>query len=281
MRTEFCERLGLPRDRPYLLYVCSSGFIAEDEAVWIQRWLGRLRESGLPELGDVPVLVRPHPQKRLFRDGSRGRRLANVPGVVIHPAEGEQVVTEDAVADYFDAIHHSAAVVGVNTTAMIEAAFAGRGVYTLLSKRYDEAQERMPHFAHLRRAGGGLIHATDRPPEHAQALARALRGEDAEESAQRAQAFLADFIRPHGLDQPATPLLADALESLASSPRREPERVTDPSQEWLDRIAADLEPIFHIRRGRSIGVRRTKSRSPRRKPDREQVPAPRVRRRGR
>jgi hypothetical protein len=269
-RPEFSERLGLPPDRPYLLYVCSSGFIAEDEAAWIGRWLGRLRQSGIPELADVAVLVRPHPQKRLFGDGSR-RRLETAPGVVIHPPEGEQAVTDDAITRYYDAIYHSAAVVGINTSAMIEGAIAGRGVYTLLSKRYGETQEGMPHFAHLRRAGGGLVHATDRPEEHARALALAVRGEDAAESAERARAFLADFIRPHGLDQPAAPLLVDALESLASTPRRAPQRVPDSPQDWLDRVAADLEPIFHIRSGRSIGARRTKGRSRRRKPEKEDV----------
>ena len=270
-RSAFCEQLGLPADRPYLLYVCSSGFIAEDEAVWIPRWLGRLRESGIPELRDVAVLVRPHPQKRLFRDGSRGRRLATIPGVVIHPPEGEHVITEGALARYYDAIHHSAAIVGINTSAMIEGAILGRGVYTLLSRRYSETQEGMPHFAHLRSAGGGLVHATDRPMEHAEALARAVRGDAAAESAERARAFLSSFIRPHGLDRPAAPLLVDALESLASIPRRAPERAPDPPQDWLDRIAADLEPIFHIRRGRTIGEPRPKDRLRRRKAENQDV----------
>jgi hypothetical protein len=263
-RREFCERVGLPPDRPYLLYVCSSGFIAEDEAVWIPRWFRRLRQSGLPELKDVALLVRPHPQKRLFAAGSSAGRLASLPNVVVHPPEGELPVTEDAIAAYYDAIHHSAAVVGINTSAMIEAALAGRGVYTLLARRFSETQEGMPHFGHLRRAGGGLVHATDQPEEHARALARAVSGEDADESRRRAHAFLAEFIRPHGLDQPAARLLVDALESLASM-RRAPEPVPDPPQEWLDRLAADLEPMFHIRRGRSIRAPRTKAPSGHRK----------------
>ena len=243
------------------MYVCSSGFIAEDEAAWIPRWLRRLRQSGLPELRDVALLVRPHPQKRLFAGDSRGRRLAGLPDVVVHPPDGEMAVTDDAIAAYYDAIHHSAAVVGINTSAMIEAALAGRGVYTLLSRRYSETQEGMPHFGHLRRAGGGLVHATDRPEEHAWALARAVSGADADESRSRAQAFLSAFVRPHGLDQPAAPRLVEALESLAMAPRRAAETVPDPPQEWLDRLAADLEPIFHIRRRRSIGAARTKARS--------------------
>jgi hypothetical protein len=255
-RSEFCARLGLPADRPYLLYVCSSGFIAPEEAGWILRWIERLRASQLRELVDVPVLIRPHPRNRLLNGSSEARRLSTSDGVLIHPPEGEMAVDDVMLADYFDAIYHSSAVVGVNTSAMIEAAFAGRGVYSLLGPRYRESQDGMPHFVHLRRAGGGLVHVTSDPQEHAAMLVQALRGEGAADAADRARAFLADFIRPHGLDQPATPLLVDAIESLASRLRVRAERAPDIPQEWLDQLAAELEPVFHIRRGRSIGTRR-------------------------
>jgi hypothetical protein len=263
-RAEFCLSLGLPPDRPFLLYVCSSGFIAPDEAKWIPRWLSTIRESGLPELADVPVLIRPHPQKPLLA-GDGGKRLADLPHVVVHPPHGELAITEAAISDYYEAIHHSAAVVGITTSAMIDASLAGRGVYSLLSRRYRESQDGLPHFDHLRRAGGGLIHATARPLEHAEALARALRGEDAVEAEARAHAFLAEFIRPHGLDRPVAPLLADALEALASQPRRAPEPAPSLPRARLDEIARELEPIFRIRRGRSVGAPREKRPRGRRK----------------
>jgi hypothetical protein len=101
---------------------------------------------------------------------------------------------------------------------MIEAAVVGRGVYVLLVKRYRETQQGSPHFEHLRSAGGGLIVATRSRDEHARGLARALRGEDAQEASERAHSFLASFIRPHGLDRPATPLMVESLRALASKP---------------------------------------------------------------
>src|SRR5581483_8429 len=205
-REEFCARAGLNPERPYLLYVCSSNFIAPDEAAWIRRWLSRVRGAGRPELENVQVLVRPHPPKPLDRlEDEAGARLPDGSGVAIFPRHGADVVDEASLAAYYDSIYHAAAVVGVNTSAMIESALVGRGVYVLLGKRYQATQEALPHFAHLRGAGGGLIHATADLGEHAAALARALTGEDRSEAGDRARAFLADFVRPNGLDQPATP----------------------------------------------------------------------------
>jgi hypothetical protein len=57
-REAFCRQVGLPADRPYILYVCSSRFIAPEEVPFVRSWLQHLRQSGLC----AGVLVRPHPQ---------------------------------------------------------------------------------------------------------------------------------------------------------------------------------------------------------------------------
>jgi hypothetical protein len=98
---------------------------------------------------------------------------------------------------------------------MIEAAIVGRGVHVPLVKAYRAIQQDCPHFDHLRSVGGGLIVATESMEEHADGLARAVRGDGAEEAEERARAFVASFIRPHGIDRPATPATVDALRSLA------------------------------------------------------------------
>ena len=38
-REEFCASVGLPADRPFVLYVGSSRFIAPDEVPFVVRWL--------------------------------------------------------------------------------------------------------------------------------------------------------------------------------------------------------------------------------------------------
>jgi hypothetical protein len=213
---QYCGRLGLPSDRPHILYVCSPRFTAPDEGEWISRWVSRLRRSEHPELRNVPVVVRPHPGVPLRNDSKGARRLARSPGIVVHPPSGARELDGAAFSGYFDSIHHAGAVVGINTTAMIEAAVVGRGVHVLLARRYRATQEESPHFDQLRSVGGGLIAATESRKEHAYGLARALRGEDAEDAAERSRSFLASFVRPHGLDRAATPITVGALQALAA-----------------------------------------------------------------
>jgi hypothetical protein len=237
-REEYCGKLGLPPDRPHILYVGSTlfkGGLREGE--WISRWASGLRSSGDPELDDVPVVVRPHPKRRLDRDSNGARRLAATPGLVVHPPQGAAVVDEASLAEYFDSLHHAAAVVGLNTSALVEAAVVGRGVHVLLAKPYRAIQEDCPHFNHLRTVGGGLIVETRSMEDHAAGLARALRGEDAEEAAERARSFVASFIRPHGLDRPVTPIMVDTLRTLAARQ----DVATEPE---MSDIADELRPLL-------------------------------------
>ena len=51
--------VGLDPAEPYLLYLCSSVFVAPEERPFVDRWLRALRER----LGGVGVIVRPHPKR--------------------------------------------------------------------------------------------------------------------------------------------------------------------------------------------------------------------------
>jgi hypothetical protein len=129
---------------------------------------------------------------------------------------------------------------------MIESAIVGRGIHVLLTKRYRDTQEGTPHFDHLRSAGGGLIEATRKERAHAAGLARAVRGDDRDVVAERNRRFLEAFVRPHGLDQPATPLMVDQLERLAEASPPATERAPGPPSEELRAAIAALEPIFRL-----------------------------------
>src|SRR3712207_9158332 len=62
-RAVFCRDAGLPDERPFLLYLCSSGFIAGDEVRAVADWIAALRARPEPQLANAAVLVRPHPAK--------------------------------------------------------------------------------------------------------------------------------------------------------------------------------------------------------------------------
>lgn len=246
-RAEFCARVGLPDDRPYILYVGSSPTVAPMEESWAVRWAVGIRGSAQKDVTRASLLVRPHPHNPLDADVSARRRLESLPGVAIHPARNDLndlVMSNDAHQDYFDSIHHAAAVVGVNTSAMIESAIVGRGVHVLRSKRFRDAHEGRPHFEYLVSAGGGLLRTAETIDDHVEGLARALRGEDRAESRQRANHFLRAFVRPRGLDIPATPLMVDALESLsdvAKLPARS-KSLLDPASGYLQELEKLVAP---------------------------------------
>src|SRR4030095_11400690 len=137
-------------------------------------------------------------------------------GVVVWPRAGAAPVDAATRSDYFESMYHSAAVVGINTTAEIESAILGRPVYTLLAPEFRDTQEGTLHFHHLRQVNGGLLHVARDFDEHLAHLDAAVRGPVAADP--QCQRFVEAFVRPYGVDVPATPKLVEALESLAAAP---------------------------------------------------------------
>jgi len=209
IREAFCARVGLRADRPYLLYLCSSRFVAPDEVPFVRRWVEQLRRS-TGTVREAGVLVRPHPQNA---DQWRDVDFGASDNVAVWPRSG--AAPADAVTrnEYFDSIHHSVAVVGVNTTAQIESAIVGRRVFTVLAPEFRKTQEGTLHFRHLREVNGGLVHVARDLDEHVTQLEKAVH--EAAANDERCRRFVEAFVRPHGLNNAATPRLVDALEGLA------------------------------------------------------------------
>lgn len=210
-REAFCAELGLPPARPFLLYVGSSGFIAPDEARFVERWVRGLRASSDPRVRDVGLVLRPHPQNE---DSWHGAELEEPGRTVVWPPLGSARAGSSARAEYFDSLFHCAAVVGINTSALIESAIVGRPVLTLLVPEYRETQEGTPHFAHLAGEAEGVLAVARTLAEHEEQIAGALEGDP--DFAVRAGAFLGRFVRPYGLDSPGVPRVVEALEALGS-----------------------------------------------------------------
>ncbi len=219
-RDEFCARVGLPAGRPYVLYLCSSRFIAPNEVPFIREWIGRIRQSSGSPLETVGVLVRPHPQNT---DQWEGVDLGDK-DVVVWPRAGAAPVDEASRSEYFDSIYHSGAVVGINTTAEIEAAIVGRRSYTLLADQFRETQGGTLHFQHLTGHDGGLVRVARDFDEHMRQLNGALLDPEADRA--DCERFVGRFVRPDGLDTAATPKMIKALEELSRRPASRPPRAS-------------------------------------------------------
>jgi hypothetical protein len=134
--------------------------------------------------------------------------------VTIHPRAGANPIGLDARSEYYDSMYHAHAVVGVNTSALIESGIVGRLVYSIRVPEFSGTQEGTLHFRHLMR--GGLLRLADSLDEHAAQLAASFAA--AATDRERVRGFIQLFVRPHGLDQPATPRVVDAVEAAADEP---------------------------------------------------------------
>ena len=213
-RESFCARVGLAPQRPFLLYVCSSPFIAPYEVDFVRRWVTAIRGSSDPRIRAAGVLVRPHPQNAA--QWEHVDLADEFEGVAIWPKTGVNPIGGVARSDYFDSIYHCEGVVGVNTSAMIESGIIGRPVYSVAAEEFAATQEGTLHFQHLKHAGGGLLNLAAGLEAHVTQLASLFANRDA--ARHEARQFVNAFIRPYGLDAPATPRVVDDIESLAAAP---------------------------------------------------------------
>jgi len=255
-REAFCQAVGLEPQRSFLLYTCSSPFVASDEVTFVRAWLARLRNARDPALRDVGVLVRPHPTNAHIWEAEDG------PGepdrVVVWPRAGAVPTSPQHKADYFDSIHHSHAVVGINTSALIESAIAGRPVFTVAAEEFRETQGGTLHFAYLRAERGGPVTVAADFDEHLVQLAGALSGPP--EATASSRAFVERFLRPAGIDLPAAPLVAGALEELAQTGQGGPPSGGGRSRRPGTSAGTVLRPAvaarFAVKRARAKSTRR-------------------------
>ena len=206
-REDFCRARRLDPQRPLIVYLGSTSFVAGQEAAFVREWLDRLEQY--PRLRDAAVLLRPHP----YNAGGWGQiedqpgRTTVWPRSVVHP---ETLATKQ---EYFDTLHHADVVVGINTSGLIEASILRKPVLTMLSD-YFPTQEGTLHFAYIAHDGdGGVVTVGRNWREHLSQLADACDSPAA--YGDRIERFLVDFVRPHGLGVPAAPLACAEIERAA------------------------------------------------------------------
>lgn len=227
-REEFCREVGLDPARPIVLYLGSSDFIAPREGRFVREWIRLVRAAPDPVLATAGILIRPHP-KNFAQIGAID--LSEFEQVVVWPAL-VRTFNPDFDSDFFDSLYHGDVVVGINTSAQIEAAIVGRAVCTWRAPEFAHSQEGTPHFQHLASTERGMLYVADSAEEHLAHLAQLLRNPG--EVAGRTQAFVESFVRPHGLQTPGGAVFADAVDALGRV-RRAPAR---PSiWQWLARAA--------------------------------------------
>ena len=201
-REEFCREHDFDPQQPIVSYLCSSEFVAGHEFEFVPRWAEEVRRA--PGLQSCNLLIRPHPRRdkawKGFKPG-QSRIAVSMP----RGMNGDQTL--------FDTAYHSAALVGLNTSAELEAGIVGRPVLTILAPESDTGQRGTLHFDYLLKEHGGFVEVAPDFDTHRRQLTAAVAGEY---DAAAIRSFIERFLRPHGVDRPATAITADAIEAAAN-----------------------------------------------------------------
>ena len=125
-------------------------------------------------------------------------------------------------------------MIGLNTSAFIEAAIVGRPVHTIVVPRFAERREGTVHFHYLKSVGGGVFRLAQNFDEHRRSslprcASRFLRTCTPSSSA---------FVRPFGLDRAATDVFGAILD-LGRSPTAAPGR----APLWAPALQLLLRPL--------------------------------------
>ena len=219
-RDEFLAPLGLDPSKLTLLYVCSSRFVSEEELTFVRRWVAAFRASPVERLRSCNIIVRPHPDIALLPQSTvlakhRWSALPDLAARVARPfGDARSIVLmtpNDSPRGLYESIVHSDGVVGLNTTAEIEAGIVGRPVFTILADAEDaDGQATTIHFHYLRKEKGGFVTTATGLDEHLHQIDATFEKSVDPTPIHR---FIESFVRPHGFNAPVSPLFAAMLES--------------------------------------------------------------------
>lgn len=218
-RIEFLEQAGLNPAKPYVLYLGSSKGIAKDEGPFIQRIIDAMRNHPNKRVREMGVMIRPHPiyamKNQSLPDGYHHLHGDNI---AIWPDQRHILddFKSNTYADFVWAVAHSAAVVCINTTAMLEAMMLGKPGFAIVTPEYAQTQRDCMHFQNL--IEGEAIGCVDDFAAFADKL-DTLLNHDEDERLQSRPRFIEAFTRPNGADINAGDFGAFAIDQVA---RRKP-----------------------------------------------------------
>jgi hypothetical protein len=201
-RAETCHRIGLEVEAPYLVYLGSSANIARDESWLVIKLAHALRESADPAVRALHIVFKPHPANL------RAIPRLDAAGIPVWPRERGRPDTLEAVDAFRAVLHHAVAVVGINTTGMLDAILCNRPCLALEMEKYRFTQTYATHFRRMTESKALMIARSIR--QAVRILERLMGGDDRATQARRT--FASVYARPRGLGAQAGEGAAMAIE---------------------------------------------------------------------
>ncbi len=210
-REDYCKALGLDPAQKIVLYLCSShSMTGGHERSIVSRCLAGIRMSPVRALKLANVVVRPHPmalnvwsklESEDDADAGAFKSARIWPLAPKHPSntEGDE--------EYFETLYYADAVVGLNTSGMIESAILQKPIFTFTDHDAGAYQTGNLHFAHLHE---GLIQRSESLEEMIQKLS-AVIGSTKHWAPPQGADPMYSFVRPIARKRSASGVLADLL----------------------------------------------------------------------
>ena len=205
-RREFCLKNDLREQDPILVYLGSSRNMAKDESWLIEKLRKALDQSGDKQLESIQMIVRPHPGNPFIY------KKIKLKDVIALPKEGGQFPSAgEPLQLLYDTFYHSfGVVVGVNTSAIIEAIIFGKPSLAFLTAEYRKTQVETQHFRQLME--NDVLELADNPEAFLGIVKKILNGRDSRKS--NRENFVRRYIRPLGLELSAGEAVTREIEKL-------------------------------------------------------------------
>lgn len=204
-RAALCARHGLDPSRPILAYVCSSELIADAEPAFVREWITAVRSD--ERVANCGIVIRPHPRAVEGWEAFDRTPWSHVAVGMPTSVDGDQSLR--------DLCEHASAVIGLNTSAELEAGLIGRPVLSVLAPDARDGQQGTLHFGYLLKEQGGFVELGRTMAEHLDQLSAVVNGQVDHDAI---RGFMERFVRPAGWSTPVSPLVADTIERLARVP---------------------------------------------------------------
>ena len=182
-------------------------------------WVRAVRNSNEDRLKNAQILVRPHPMAlepwRAFLQENCAR--AEKQDFSIFPIDLTHPTNDEQRACFYNSIFHADAIVGLNTSAMIEAAILSKPVLTFKGHAAETSQSGNLHFRHLTESG--CVRLAGDIGEHVGQLEKVVNGAR-DDIVEPARKFVARFVRPRGMKAAASDALAETILASGKGMRR-------------------------------------------------------------
>ncbi len=203
-RTVFCTKLGLNPNDPILLYLGSSGNIASDETWLIQEIRQSLDQAKDNRLNRTQLIIRPHPANaKIYQKISK-------PKLIIYPKGGSLPSTNEKLQIFYDTLYYASAVVGINTSAMIDAVIINKPIIAMMSEKYRQTQQEAQHFQHLLK--NNVMELAYSKNQFLKKFLDVLNGKD--NLKKKRENFVSLYINPLGFKNTAGEVMANQIEKM-------------------------------------------------------------------